>query len=101
MPLQRRDALCRRRTCQVIGGANTTTSVETARTARAALKKTLPESKISVTSTCNIPVRWTDDGPTVEEVQAVILATGCAEAKRARDGKIWLSANNLSFWLDC
>jgi Family of unknown function (DUF6011)/Large polyvalent protein associated domain 29 len=81
-----------------------TTAAKIARAARAALRKAFPESKISVTSGHNdITVRWTDDGPTVEEVRETLLAAGCAEEKKGWDGKRYLVTpenSSGSFWFD-
>jgi hypothetical protein len=65
-------------------------TAEIARAARAALKQAFPGSKISVTSTCGVWVRWIDDGPTVEQVQDVLLAAGCAEARKSWNGERYL-----------
>jgi Family of unknown function (DUF6011) len=59
----------------------------------AALRKAFPESgrRISVTSDrYNITVRWTDDGPTLEQVQEALLAAHCAIAKKAWNGECYL-----------
>jgi Family of unknown function (DUF6011) len=66
------------------------TVVEIARTARAALRKAFPGSKISVTSSSGMMVKWTDDGPTLEQVQEVLLAAHCAIAKEAWNGNRYL-----------
>ena len=80
-----------------------TTTAEIARAARAALRTAFPGSKISVTSSSGITVRWTDDGPTVEQVQDTLLAAGCAEARMGSDEKRYIrTPGNYgeSYWLD-
>src|SRR6516165_2436351 len=57
-----------------------TSIVDTAKVARAALKRAFPGKKISVTSSHDITVRWTDDGPTIEQIQDALLAANCAVA---------------------
>jgi hypothetical protein len=57
-----------------------TSIVDTAKAARAALKQAFPGNKISVTSSHDITVRWTDDGPTIEQIQDALLAASCAVA---------------------
>lgn len=78
--------------------------VEIARAARAVLRKAFPGfgSKISVTSTYGLMLRWTDDGPTVEQVEEVLLAAGCAEAHTAWNGKRYLRTpgQHEGFYLD-
>jgi hypothetical protein len=81
-----------------------TTIVETAKLARAALREAFPGSKISATSTFgSVNVRWTTDGPTVEQVQETLLAAGCAETRRDFQGKRYLVTpenSSGSYWLD-
>jgi conjugative element/phage-associated large polyvalent protein/uncharacterized protein DUF6011 len=77
--------------------------VETAKQARAALKRAFPGQKFSVTSGSSIDIRWTDDGssPTVEQVQDALLAAGCAKARTSWDNKRYLdSPGGGSFWFD-
>jgi hypothetical protein len=79
------------------------TVVETAKQVRTALRRAFPRWKFSVTSSGSIYVRWTDDGPTIEEVQDVLLAAGCAEARMSWDQKRWLYApggHADAFWFD-
>jgi Family of unknown function (DUF6011)/Large polyvalent protein associated domain 29 len=80
-----------------------TTLAETARAARAALRKAFPGSKISVTSNFgSINIRWTDDGPTVEVVKEVLLAAGCAETRTDfRDERYLVTPKDFgSYWFD-
>jgi Family of unknown function (DUF6011)/Large polyvalent protein associated domain 29 len=74
-----------------------TTAVEIARAARAALRTAFPGSKISVTSdSSSIYVRWTDEGPTVDALQEVLLAAGCAATKTSWRGDRYLIASSDS-----
>jgi hypothetical protein len=59
---------------------------DVAKAARAALRRAFPASKISVTSSDSINVRWTDDGPSLEQVKETLLKAGCAEAYTAYNG---------------
>jgi hypothetical protein len=67
-------------------------TAEIARKARAALRAAFPKmKKISLTSDpSSIYVRWVDDGPTVEALQEVLLAAGCAAAKENFRGERYL-----------
>jgi hypothetical protein len=79
-----------------------TNIVEIAKAARSALKRAFPKSKISVTSSSEINVRWTDDGPTLEQVKEALLKAGYAEAHAAWNDKQYLKApgGNPSYWFD-
>ena len=75
-----------------------------AKAARAALKHAFPKHKISVTSSSDICLRWTDDGPSVEQVQEILLAAGCAEARIGWNGNRYLNipdAKYKDYWFDC
>jgi hypothetical protein len=80
------------------------TVVETAKQARTALRRAFPRWKFSVTSSSDIHIRWSDDGPTIQEVQDTLLAAGCAEAQMSS----WNNKRHLkipgddyhSYWLD-
>ena len=80
-------------------------TVDIAKSARAALKRAFPRSKISVISSGSvnsIDVTWTDDGPSLQQVQDVLVAAGCAEAHTAWNGERHLRAvdDPCSFWFD-
>jgi Large polyvalent protein associated domain 29 len=81
-----------------------TTAAETARAARAALRKAFPGTKISTTSDrCSVYVRWTDDGPTIETLQEALLAAGCAKTRTDWRGQRHLISSedsSASYWLD-
>jgi Family of unknown function (DUF6011) len=76
--------------------------VDIAKAARAVLKRAFPRNKISVTSSGGINVRWTDDGPTVEQVEDALLKAGCAERHTAWNSKHYLHASPdlCSYWFD-
>jgi hypothetical protein len=76
-----------------------------AKAARRALKRTFPNSKISVTSPGSIYVKWTDDGPTLEQVHQALVAAGCAIDVTAKygdhyGGRRFLEANGTGFEFD-
>jgi hypothetical protein len=75
---------------------------DVAKAARTALKRAFPGHKISVTSDFSINVRWTDDGPSVEQIQDTLLSAGCAEAHTDwRDERcLKLVDDHRSFWFD-
>ena len=53
---------------------------EATRAIKGALHKAFPTAKISITNGGS-HIEWTDDGPTVEQVQDVISAAHCAESE--------------------
>ena len=56
---------------------------EATRAIKGALRKAFPTAKISTTHGGS-RIEWTDDGPTVEQVQDTIIAANCAEFERQR-----------------
>jgi hypothetical protein len=77
-------------------------AVAAAKNAKAALRRAFPSSKISVTSSGEVYVKWTDDGPTVEQVKDTLLKAGCAEAREAFNGEQYLRAlpGSRGYWFD-
>jgi hypothetical protein len=63
-----------------------------AKAARSALKQVFLGSKISLTSSGGLSVVWTDDGPSVEQVKAVLLKAGCAEVHSVWNDEQYLTA---------
>jgi hypothetical protein len=53
---------------------------EATRAIKGALRKAFPTAKISITHGGS-RIEWTDDGPTVEQVQDAIIAANCAESE--------------------
>jgi hypothetical protein len=83
----------------------TSSFIEIAKLARAALRKTFPGSKFSVTSDSfnGITIRWTDDGPTVELVEETLLLAGYAKTRKDwRGGRHLETPDNSSghYWFD-
>ena len=76
--------------------------VETARRAKSALRKAFPGTKFSMRTSGSIYVGWTDDGPTVEQVQDVVLTIGGVEDERSWNSERWLRVSNGrgSFYFD-
>jgi Family of unknown function (DUF6011)/Large polyvalent protein associated domain 29 len=85
-----------------IGGTAVTEITIVAKAARAALRRAFPGSKISVTSSGSIVVRWADHGPSLEQVKETLLKAECAEAHAAYNGEQYLRAPSslCSYWLD-
>ena len=53
---------------------------EATRAIKGALRKAFPTARISTTHGGS-RIEWTDDGPTVEQVQDAIIAANCAESE--------------------
>jgi hypothetical protein len=76
------------------------TDGELTRIVKSILHQTFPSTKFAV-SVSRRQIEWTDDGPTVAEVQDVIVATGHAKNIKAWNGERYVSlhsgGNNLWF----
>jgi hypothetical protein len=72
---------------------------ETTRLVKSVLRKAFPGSKFRVSSHNDITVEWTDDGPTVEQVQNALVKAKCAELDdRIRGGPRYRGPGNQSYW---
>ncbi len=76
------------------------TIVDAAKRVRQALKRAFPQRKISVTSSGYIKVTWTDDGPSVEQVEELLVSAGCATVKHSWNDTSYLEADGHSFYFD-
>lgn len=78
-------------------------ATEVAKEIRAILRKTFPKHKISVTSSGQIYLAWTDEGPGEQRVKDVIVKAGIAESvdNPYGDKKPWLRAEYYSLCFDC
>jgi Family of unknown function (DUF6011) len=68
------------------------------RQTKAALKKAYPGTYFAVTSRNEIWIKWTDKGPTIEQVQHALLKARCAEAETAWNGELRLRGPGRSFY---
>jgi Large polyvalent protein associated domain 29 len=78
------------------------TCTDATRQTKAVLRKAFPGTKFTVSSRWSeIYVRWTDDGPTVEQVQKALLNADCAEAEKDWRGERRLCApGDRKYWFD-
>src|SRR5258707_15648108 len=76
------------------------TDGENTRAIKAALHKVFPGTGFSVTRGGSY-IKWTDDGPTVEQVEDALIAAG-AEAEPCWNGKrqLHLHGRSSSIWFD-
>jgi hypothetical protein len=64
------------------------TPTEITQQVKGALRKAFPGSKFQVSSRHGPYVKWTDDGPTIEQVQDALVKAKCAEmTERTYDGR--------------
>jgi hypothetical protein len=68
---------------------------------KSVLKAAFPKCKFSVSSRSGIEVRWTDDGPSREQVMDALLKAGCTETWEDHRGDKHLRGFDRHFWLDC
>jgi hypothetical protein len=69
--------------------------------AKSALRKAFPGTKLSVQTSGRIRVKWSDDGPTVEQVKDVVLTIGGVEADfRGGERRLRVSNGHGSFYFD-
>jgi hypothetical protein len=76
------------------------TDAEITRRIKSALRAAFLKTKFSVSSRHDIYVRWTDDGPSQEQVEEALLNAGCAEAKKDWQDERRLRSHGHSFWFD-
>jgi hypothetical protein len=75
------------------------TAVEAAKKVRAALRAAFPSAKFSVTSGSNIDVRWSDAGPSLEDVQTALQSAPFVSAND-RCSSLGPKADGYYIWLD-
>jgi Family of unknown function (DUF6011) len=69
--------------------------IEAAKAIRSALRRAFPQTKISVTSTHGLMVKWTADEPAVTQVEDALLAAKVAEpCERSWDTGRWLKVGD-------
>ena len=72
------------------------------RAIKAALREAFPKTRFSVTRG-GAWIKWTDDGPTVEQVQTTLIAANCVKVTTSWNGQQYFEApgNSNSIWFDC
>jgi hypothetical protein len=73
---------------------------EASRKIRAALKTRFPGTKFTVALSAGCSITWTDDGPSVVEVEDALLAAGCGEAKISWDDKRYIRVDGDTLHFD-
>src|SRR5262245_6345032 len=78
-------------------------TVEIAKNIRSVLKQAFPKTKMSITSSHGLMVKWTDDEPDVEQVKDALLTANAAESKEGWDNSRncktrWLGACGYGIW---
>jgi hypothetical protein len=76
------------------------TKREASRKIHAALKTAFPNTKFTVALSAGRSIAWTDDGPSVTEVQDALLAAGCGEEKFTWDKKRWIEVADRALYFD-
>jgi hypothetical protein len=66
------------------------TRSETSRKIRAALKSAFPDTKFAVALSAGCSITWTDEGPSVVQVEDALLAAGCGEAVTSGNDKRYI-----------
>jgi len=66
------------------------TTAEASRKIRAALRTAFPGTKFAVALSAGCSITWTDEGPSVVQVEDALLAAGCGEAKISWDDKRYI-----------
>jgi hypothetical protein len=76
-------------------------ATEAAKKVRAVLRAAFPKTKISTTSHSDVHVKWSDAGPSLDEVKAALLTAPFVEAVECWNGSQTLKAHGHSIWLNC
>jgi len=66
------------------------TTAEASRKIRAALRTAFPGTKFAVALSAGCSITWTDEGPSVVQVEDALLAAGCGESKISWDDKRYI-----------
>jgi hypothetical protein len=76
------------------------TKSEASKKIRAALRSAFPSTKFTVSLSSGHLVMWTDDGPSVTEVEDALLAAGCAKAKTAWNDTRYIEVAGDTLYFD-
>ena len=63
------------------------------------LREAFPSIRFAVRTSSQIAIKWTDDGPTVDQVEDALIVAG-AEAEPGWNGERRLRLHGSSFWFD-
>jgi Family of unknown function (DUF6011) len=77
-----------------------TTTSGASRKIRAALKSAFPGTKFTVALSAGCSLTWTDDGPSVVQVEDALLAAGCGEARTGWNGTRYIEIEGDTLHFD-